>query len=68
MNIMFTMEESNLFCIFAGEYKNELIKDIEMALSYLKDTEMAELSGRVAGKLRYMSDEEFARLGLAETE
>lgn len=28
----------------------------------------AELSGRVAGKLRDMSDEEFARLGLAETE
>ncbi len=68
MNTMFTMEESNLLCIFAGEYKNELIKDIEMALSYLKDTEMAELSGRVAGKLRDMKDEEFARLGLTETE
>lgn len=68
MDAVFTVEESNLLCIFAGDDKNEVIKDIERALPYLEDTDMAELSDRIIGKLRDMSDEEFARLGLTETE
>ena len=62
MDTMFTVEESNLICIFAGESRREVIKDIERALPYLEDTDMLELSGRVIGKLRDMTDEEFARL------
>ena len=62
------MEESNLICIFAGEGRNEVIKDIERALPYLEDTDMAELSGRVIGKLRGMTDEEFKQLELTEAE
>ena len=65
---MFTVEESNLICIFAGEGRNEVIKDIERALPYLEDTDMAELSGRVIGKLRGMTDEEFKQLELTEAE
>ena len=68
MHTMFTVEESNLICIFAGESRNEVIGDIERALPYLEDTDMAELSGRVIGKLRGMSDEEFEQLELAEAE
>ncbi len=68
MDTMFTVEESNLICIFAGEGRNEVIKDIERALPYLEDTDMAELSGRVIGKLRGMTDEEFAQLELTEAE
>ncbi len=68
MNHNFTVEEINLICIFAGESRNEVIKDIERALPYLEDTDMAELSGRVIGKLRGMTDEEFARLELTEAE
>ena len=68
MDTMFNVEESNLICIFAGEGRNEVIKDIERALPYLEDTDMAELSGRVIGKLRGMTDEEFAQLELTEAE
>ena len=65
---MFTVEESNLICIFAGESRNEAIGDIERALPYLEDTDMAEQSGRVIGKLRDMTDEEFGQLELTEAE
>ena len=68
MDTMFTVEESNLICIFVGESRNEVIGDIERALPYLEDTDMAELSGRVIGKLRDMTDEEFGQLELTEAE
>ncbi|MCI8820882.1 MAG: hypothetical protein HFK02_05740 [Clostridia bacterium] len=68
MDTIFNVEESNLICIFAGEGRNEVIKDIERALPYLEDTDMAELSGRVIGKLRGMTDEEFAQLELTKAE
>ncbi len=68
MDTIFNVEESNLICIFAGEGRNEVIKDIERALPYLEDTDMAELSSRVIGKLRGMTDEEFAQLELTEAE
>ncbi len=68
MDTIFNVEESNLICIFAGEGRNEVIKDIERALPYLEDTDMAELSGRVIGKLRGMTDEEFKQLELTEAE
>ena len=68
MDTRFTVEESNLICIFAGESRNEAIEDIERALPYLEDTDMAELSGRVIGKLRDMTNEEFGQLELTEAE
>ena len=68
MDTIFNVEESNLICIFAGEGRNEVIKDIERALPYLEDTDMAELSGRVIGKLRDMTDEEFKQLEWTVTE
>ncbi len=64
----FTVEEANLICIFAGESRGEVIADIERALPYLEDTDMAELSGRIIGKLRNMTDEEFGQLELIEAE
>ncbi len=66
MNTKFTVEESNLICIFAGEGRNEVIADIERALPYLDDTDMAKLSRRVIGKLRDMTDTEFGYLALME--
>ena len=68
MNHNFTVEEINLICIFAEGSRNEAIKDMERALPYLEDTDMAELSGRVIGKLRDMTDEEFGQLELTEAE
>ena len=68
MDTRFTVEESNLICIFAGESRSEVIEDIERALPYLEDTDMLELSGRVIGKLQNMTDEEFEHLELTEAE
>ena len=68
MNIKFTVEESNLICIFAGESRSEVIEDIERALPYLDDADMVELSHRVIGKLRDMADTEFEQLALFEAE
>ena len=75
MSHNFTVEEVNLICVFASESKaftlesrNKVIENIEKALPYLEDTDMAELSGRVIGKLRDMTDEEFEQLELAEAE
>ncbi len=68
MNTMFTVEESNLICIFAGEGRNEVIEDIERTLPYLDDPDMEELSNRITGKLRNMTDEEFEQLELIEAE
>lgn len=68
MDTMFTVEESNLICIYAGENRSEVIADIEKALPYLVDPDMIELSERIIGKLRDMTDEEFEQLELIEAE
>lgn len=68
MNHNFTVEEENLICIYAGENRGEVIEDIERALPYLDDTDMAELSNRIIEKLRNMTDEEFEQLELIEAD
>lgn len=68
MDTIFNVEESNLICIFAGEGRNEVIEDIERALPYLEDTDMAELSKRVLKQLKDMTDEEFAALEFVAAE
>lgn len=68
MNHNFTVEEVNLICVFAGESRSEVMEDIERALPYLEDTDMAELSNRVIEKLRSMTNEEFEKLELIEAE
>lgn len=64
----FTVEEVNLICIYAGESRGEVIEDIERALPYLDDSDMAELSNRIIGILRNMTDEEFEQLELIEAD
>lgn len=75
MNHNFTVEEVNLICIFASESgaftlesRNQVIEDIERALQYLDDPDMEELSNRIIGKLRSMTDEKFEQLELTEAE
>lgn len=68
MDKQFTVEESNLICIFAGEGREEVIWDIERALPYLEDSEMLELSKRSIVKLQDMTDEEFAHLEWMEAD
>ena len=57
-------KESNLICIFAGEVRSEAISGMERVLSYLDDTDMAELSHRVIEKLWNITDTEFGQLVL----
>ena len=64
----FTVEEVNLICIYAGENRGEVIEDIERALPYLDDKDMAELSNRIIEKLQNMTDEEFEQLELIEAD
>lgn len=64
----FTVEEVNFICIFAGESRSEVIEDIERALPYIDDLDMEELSNRIIGKLRNMTDEEFEQLELIGVE
>lgn len=68
MNHNFTVEEVNLICIYAGESRSEIIKDMESTLKYLDDPDMEELSNRIIRKLRNMTDEEFEQLELTEVE
>ncbi len=68
MNHNFTVEEVNLICVFAGKSRSEVIEDMERALPYLDDSDMKELSNRVIGKLRGMTDEVFEQLELIEAE
>ena len=64
----FSVEESNLISIFAGENRTEVIEDISSALKYLEDDVLLELSERVLERLKNMSDEEFARIDFVAAE
>ena len=64
----FTVEEVNYICVFAGESRSKAREDMERALPHLDDPDMVELSNRVIGKLRGMTDEEFEELELAEAD
>ena len=68
MKTRFTVEESNLICIFAGEGRSEIIEDMEWDLLYLDDPYLEELSHRVIGRLQDMTDDEFTQLELTEAE
>lgn len=68
MNIVFTVEESNLISIFASKSRTQIIWDISNAIPHLDDEEMTELSLCVADKLKAMSDEEFAKLEIEAAE
>ena len=58
----------NLICIFADGSRSQVIGDMESILPHLDDPDMEELSNRVIGKLRNMTDEEFEQLELIEAE
>ncbi len=68
MNNPFTVEETNLICIFQSDSRTKVIDDIHKALKHIDDDDLVELSVRVAGKLEKMSDEEHATLVLEAAE
>jgi len=68
MNNPFTVEETNLICIFQSDSRTKVIKDIHKAVGHIDDDDLVELSVRVVKKLENMSDEEYAGLVLEVAE
>ena len=68
MKNVFTVEESNLICIFQSDSRTKVMEDINRALKYIDDTDMIELCENVLEKLVKISDEEFALLNFMMTE
>ena len=68
MNNPFTVEETNLICIFQSDSRTKVIKDIHKAVGHIDVDDMVELSMRVVKKLENMSDEEYAGLVLEAAE
>ena len=64
MNNLFTVEETNLICIFQSDSRAKVIEGIHKAMKHIDDDALLELSMRVAGKLESIGDEEYAGLVL----
>ena len=64
----FTVEETNLICIFQSDSRTKVIEDIYKAVRHIDDDDLVELSVRVVQKLEKMSDEEHATLVLEAAE
>ena len=68
MNNLFTVEETNLICIFQSDSRAKVIEGIHKAMKHIDDDELLELSVRVARKLEIIGDEEYASLVLEAAE
>ena len=64
MKNVFTVEESNLICIFQSDSRTKVMEDINRALKHIDDTDMIELCENVLEKLEKINDEEFAKVEL----
>jgi len=61
----FTVEETNLICVFNTSDRHRLIEDLNASLPDTEDDpEMTELTKNVLDKLGKMTDAEFAALDL----
>ena len=62
----FTFEETNLLCIYNTGSRTGLIEALTEMRGHLEpdETELRELTDSALGKLRAMSDTEFAKLEL----
>jgi len=63
---MFTNDEINLMCIYNTGTREGLIAELEQMRGYLgaEETELLALTDSALGKLRAMSDAEYAGLDL----
>ena len=64
MKNLFTVEESNLICIFQSDSRTKVMEDINRVLKHIDDTDMIELCENVLGKLEKINDEEFTKAEL----
>lgn len=60
----FTIEETNLICIFDTSSRTKLIAEINAAIEGFEEPELSAIAEGVINKLMLMSDDEFAALEL----
>lgn len=60
----FTVEETNLMCIYGTESRTGLIQELSEMQEHLQadETELQELTASVLAKLNAMSDDEFEEI------
>lgn len=68
MNVAFTVEESNLICIYSSKDRQKALDGLTHALSVTEDSEMTLLICSTIDKLSTISDEEFAEVKLVPAE
>ena len=68
MNNPFTVEETNLMCVFETSNRMKLMEEIRRVMLHIKDSDMEDLSGQVLRKLDGMTDKEFAENSLEAVE
>lgn len=64
----FTVEEINFTCVFETQDRTQMLENIRQVMPHIKDSDMEELAEQVLGKLRSMTDEEFAEVSLEAAE
>jgi len=62
--LLFSVEETNLMCIFDTANREQLIRELEDSHKSIYDPDMHEICHNVIKKLTNMSDENFASIGL----
>lgn len=68
MNVAFTVEESNLICIYSSKDRQKALDGLYRALSVTEDSEMSLLICSTIDKLSTISDAKFASLNLVAAE
>ena len=60
--LLFTVEEENLLCIFDTSSRDTLIAGIYDAMDYFEEPEMREIADNALRKLNALTGEEFSEL------
>ena len=66
MNNPFTVEETNLMCVFETSNRMKLMEEIRRVMLHIKDSDMEELAGQVLRKLDGMTDKEFLKISFGK--
>jgi hypothetical protein len=64
--IKFSVPETNLACIYAGESKHETIDNIIFAIPHINERDMVVLAERVIDKIGMLTDEQYAEYDFRE--
>jgi hypothetical protein len=60
--LLFTVEEENLLCVFDTSSRDALIAGIYDAIDYFEESEMREIADSTLHKLNALTGEEFSEL------